>query len=77
MNAFENYARHREIEKEMSTIVIVNELINHISFNNDEFNIISDIIKNKTGKLIKEDAMLINSIDSIKYIKGGKAREYE
>lgn len=77
MNAFENYARHREIEKEMSTIVIVNELINHISFNNDEFNIISDIIKNKTGKLIKEDAMLINSIDSIKYIKGGKACEYE
>lgn len=77
MNAFKNYARHREIEKEMSTIVIVNELINHISFNNDEFNIISSIIKNKTGKLIKEDITLTNSIDNIKCIKGGKAREYE
>lgn len=77
MNAFKNYARHREIEKEMSTIVIVNELINHISFDKDEFNIISSIIKNKTGKLIKEDIMLTSSIDNIKCIKGGKAREYK
>lgn len=75
-NIFEEHANLRENEKQLITLSLIKELVNHVDFDLVETIVINDILIKKINTLTESISKSKSNLNNVKCIVGGKNNEH-